>query len=129
MLIYSYIIFGIPILVGFYYISIFSFILFLLRHVVFVCVCEGNFFLKKLTHINTHTTCNNRNNVGLAQAFMVATLILGLRLRVAEAGHLEVFHQNFSGRKAIPLQFRYIHAKIPYDDNYSFLSSELVNFI
>ena len=36
-------------------------------------------------------------SVGLAQAFMVATLIFNLRLRIAEAGHLAVFHQNLSG--------------------------------
>ena len=45
------------------------------------------------------------SSVGLAQAFMVATLILSLRLRIAEAGHLAVFHQNLSGDKAIPLQY------------------------
>ena len=43
--------------------------------------------------------------VGLPQAFMVATLILSLRLRIAEAGHLAVFHQNLSGGKAVPLQY------------------------
>ena len=37
------------------------------------------------------------SSVGLAQAFMVATLILSLRLGIAEAGHLAVFHQNLSG--------------------------------
>ena len=35
---------------------------------------------------------------------MVATLILSLRLRIAEAGHLAVFHQNLSGGKAVPFQ-------------------------
>ena len=39
MLIYSYIIFGIPILGGFYYILFFQFILFLLLHVVSVYMC------------------------------------------------------------------------------------------
>ena len=39
---------------------------------------------------------------------MVATLILGLRLRIAEAGHLAVFHQNLSGAKAVPLQYIYV---------------------
>ena len=43
------------------------------------------------------------SSVGLAQAFMVATMILGLRLRIAEAGHLVVIHQNLSGGKAVPL--------------------------
>ena len=32
---------------------------------------------------------------------MVATLILGLRLRIAEAGRLAVFHENLSGGKAM----------------------------
>ena len=36
------------------------------------------------------------SSVGLAQAFMVATSILSLRLRIAETGHLAVFHQNLS---------------------------------
>ena len=45
------------------------------------------------------------SSVGLAEAFMVATLILSLRLRIAEAGHLAVFHQNLSGGKAVPLQY------------------------
>ena len=45
------------------------------------------------------------SSVGLAQAFIVATLILSLRLRVAKAGHLAVFHQNLSGGKAVPLQY------------------------
>ena len=45
------------------------------------------------------------SSVGLAQAFMVATLILSLRLRITEAGHLAVFHQNLSGAKAVPLQY------------------------
>ena len=45
------------------------------------------------------------SSVGLAQAFMVATLILSLRLRIADAGHLAVFHQNLSGGKAVPLQY------------------------
>ena len=44
------------------------------------------------------------SSVGLAQAFMVATLILSLRLRIAEAGHLAVIHQNLSDGKAVPLQ-------------------------
>ena len=35
---------------------------------------------------------------------MVTTLILGSRLRITEAGHLAVFHQNLSGSKAVPLQ-------------------------
>ena len=35
---------------------------------------------------------------------MIATLKLGLRLRIAEASHLAVFHQNLSGDKAVPLQ-------------------------
>ena len=47
-------------------------------------------------------------SVGLAQAFMVATLILSLRLRITEAGHLAVFYQNLSGGKAIPLQYIFI---------------------
>ena len=47
------------------------------------------------------------SSVGLAQAFMVATLILSLRLRIAEAGHLAVFHQNLSGGKAT-LQCNYV---------------------
>ena len=45
------------------------------------------------------------SSVGLAQAFMDATLILSLRLRIAEAGHLVVIHQNLPGGKAIPLQY------------------------
>ena len=45
-------------------------------------------------------------SVGLAQAFMVTTLVLSLRLRIAEAGHLAVIHQNLSGGKAVPLQYR-----------------------
>ena len=40
------------------------------------------------------------SSVGLVQAFMVATLILSLRLRIAEAGHLAVIRQNLSGRRA-----------------------------
>ena len=36
---------------------------------------------------------------------MVATSILSLRLRMAEVGHLAVFHQNLSGGKAVPLQY------------------------
>ena len=43
---------------------------------------------------------------------MVATLILGLRLRIAAAGHLAVFHQNLSGGKAVPLQYIYIYLNI-----------------
>ena len=42
---------------------------------------------------------------GLAQAFMEATLILSLRLRTAEAGHLAVIHQSLPGGKAVPLQY------------------------
>ena len=45
------------------------------------------------------------SSVGLAQAFMIATLILSLRLRIAEAGHLVVIRQNLSGGKAVPLQY------------------------
>ena len=45
------------------------------------------------------------SGVGLAQAFIVATLILSLRLRIAKAGHLAVIHQNLSGGKAVPLQY------------------------
>ena len=45
------------------------------------------------------------SSVGLAQAFMVATLILSWRLRIAEAGHLAVIHQHLSGDKAVPLQY------------------------
>ena len=37
---------------------------------------------------------------------MDATLILSLRLRIAEAGHLAVIRQNLSGGKAVPLQNR-----------------------
>ena len=48
------------------------------------------------------------SSVGQAQAFMVATLILSLRFRIVEAGHLPVFHQNLSGGKAVPLQYAYI---------------------
>ena len=33
---------------------------------------------------------------------MVATLILSLQFRIAEAGHLAAFHQNLSGGKAVP---------------------------
>ena len=36
---------------------------------------------------------------------MVATLLFVLRLRIAEAGHLAVFHQNLSGGTAVPLQY------------------------
>ena len=56
------------------------------------------------------------SSVGLAQAFMVATLILSLRLRIAEAGHLAVFHQNLSEGKAVPLQYviKTIYYKIIY---------------
>ena len=32
-------------------------------------------------------------------------LILSLWLRIAEAGHLAVFHQNLSGGKAVPLKY------------------------
>ena len=32
---------------------------------------------------------------------MVATLILSLRLRIAEAGHLAVFHRNLPDGKAL----------------------------
>ena len=36
---------------------------------------------------------------------VAATLILRLWLRIAEAGHLAMFHQNpLSGGKAVPLQ-------------------------
>ena len=45
------------------------------------------------------------SSVGLAQPFMLATLILSLRLRIAEAGHLAVIHQNLSEGKAVPLQY------------------------
>ena len=45
------------------------------------------------------------SSVGLAKAFMVATLILSLRLRIAEAGHLAVIRQNLSGGKAVPLRY------------------------
>ena len=44
------------------------------------------------------------SSIVLAEAFTVATLILSLRLRIAEAGHLAVLHQNLSGGKAVPLQ-------------------------
>ena len=50
-------------------------------------------------------------SVGLALGFMVATLILSLRLRIVEAGHLAVFHQKLLGGKAVPLQHI---ARIPY---------------
>ena len=53
------------------------------------------------------------SSVGLAQTFMVATLILGLRLRITEAGHLAVFYQKLSGGKAAPLN--YISWKIAHD--------------
>ena len=46
------------------------------------------------------------SSVGLAQAFTDATLILSLRLRIAEAGHLAVIHQNLSRGKAVPLQYK-----------------------
>ena len=47
------------------------------------------------------------SSVGLAQAFIVAILIISLRLRIAEAGHLAVFPQNLSGGKVVPLHYRY----------------------
>ena len=47
------------------------------------------------------------SSVGLAQAFIVATLILGLRLRVTATGHLAVFHQNLSGGQVVPLQYKF----------------------
>ena len=43
------------------------------------------------------------SSVCLAQAFIVATLILDLRLRITAAGHLAVVHQNLSRAKAVPL--------------------------
>ena len=47
-------------------------------------------------------------NVGLAPAFMITTLILSLRLRITEAGHLAVFHQNLSGDMAVPLKYIFL---------------------
>ena len=46
------------------------------------------------------------SSTDLARALMVATLILSLRLRIAEAGHLAVFHQNLSGGNTVPLQYQ-----------------------
>ena len=47
------------------------------------------------------------SSVGLAQDFIVAIFILGLRLRITGTGHLVVVHQNLLGSKAVPLQYRY----------------------
>ena len=64
----------------------------------------------ELTHFSRYSLvwfCNLEriSDIGLAEAFMVATLILSLQLRLAETSHLAIFHQNLSGGKAVPLQY------------------------
>ena len=76
---------------------------FLITYFLLLFVCFVNFYLLFLF-------CGvkfflNPIMFGLAQAFMVTTLILSLRLRIAEAGHLAVFNQNLSGGKAVPLHY------------------------
>ena len=72
----------------------------------------------ELTHIARYSLVwffdlGRISSVGLAQAFTVETLILSLWLRITEAGHLAVFHQNLSGDKAIPLQYTYTNSLKP----------------
>ena len=71
----------------------------------------------ELTHFARHSLvwfCDLEriSSVVLAQAFMMASLILSLRLRIAEAGDLAVFHQNLSGSKAVPSQYKIKFTKI-----------------